>query len=409
MIGTLLPFEEARSQVLAGAARLGVERVATAEAAGRYLAEDLVAREPMPAFTYSAVDGYALATAELGARGADGRLCLPIAGESRAGGALPARVAGTACRIFTGAELAPGTDAVLMQEDVERDGDTIAFAAPPGRGANVRQAGSDLATGELALAAGLRLHPGRLALCAALDRAHLVVARRPVVSVLSTGDELRAPGEPGDRRSIPDSNSFALGAIGRAAGAVTRVLPPLCDDRVTTARAIADGLAGCDLLITVGGVSVGDHDWVRPALADAGVELAFWGVAMKPGKPTAYGALGARRVLCVPGNPGAATLAFLLFGVPLLRALQGDPTPVPVPVTLPVRGSFRRKAGRMEFLRAALERSGGEDTAVLEPNQASGAVVSFARADALVLVTAETTALRDGERHPVLRLGEVWA
>ncbi|MBI4950966.1 MAG: molybdopterin molybdotransferase MoeA [Myxococcales bacterium] len=408
----MISFEEALERTLAGAGRLGVERVPTADAAGRVLARDLTSPRPMPAFTYSAVDGYGVCAAELAGAAPH---TLRVAGESRAGGALPAHAPGCATRIFTGAELPVGVDTVIMQEAVERAGELVTLGKTPKAGANVRHAGEDVAEGALALATGTRLHPGAVALAAALDHAHLYVGRRPVVAILPTGDELRAPGDPagaGDTRSIPDSNSFALAAIARAAGAIVRSLPPLCDEDAATEAALREALVAADLCVTIGGVSVGDHDRVRPALDACGIELAYWGVAIKPGKPTAFGrradGTGAR-VLSVPGNPAAATVVFTLLGVPLLRALQGDAHPVPAPTRLPVRGALRHTPGRMELLRARLVHEAGDEIAVLAANQASGAVVGFAHADALVVVPRESDAVHDGERLPVYRLRELWS
>ena len=218
----MLSSAEALSRILDGVPRAGVERVPLAAALGRVLAEPLVAREPLPGFDYSAMDGYALAAAGLAD---DGPYLLPVVGESRTGGEVTPLVRGTACRIFTGARLPPGADCVVMQEDVEREGETIRLSARPRLGDHVRRAGEDLAAGAQALPAGTRLGPGQLGLAAALDRAHLLVARRPRVSILCTGDELRSPGDPARDGSIPESNGAALAAQVMAAGGEPILLP----------------------------------------------------------------------------------------------------------------------------------------------------------------------------------------
>jgi molybdopterin molybdotransferase len=196
--------------------------------------------------------------------------------------------------------------------------------------------------------------------------------------------------------------------VARRLGAVTRLGPFVRDDREAAARAIADALAGSDVVVTVGGVSVGDHDVIRPALEDAGVALEFHRVAMKPGKPLAVGTRGSTVVLGLPGNPASASLTFLLFGVPLLRAMQGERDVLPARIRVRVQGTIERAPGRTEFLRARLQ-PGPAPRAVLARNQASGAVTSFADADALVIVPAETTLVRDGDELDALRIADLWA
>jgi molybdopterin molybdotransferase len=217
------------------------------------------------------------------------------------------------------------------------------------------------------------------------------------VSVLCSGDELRSPGEPGRAGSIAESNGYFVAATARAAGAIARIGPFVRDDREAATRSVAEALRGSDMVVTIGGVSVGDHDVIRPALEAAGVTLDFWRVAIKPGKPLAVGRCGATHVLGLPGNPASASLTFLLFGVPLLRALQGDVAPLPARIRARVIGSLRRKPGREEFLRARLEMVEGEPRARLLANQASGAVTSFAEADTLVVVPADRERVDDGE------------
>ncbi|MGK4006114.1 gephyrin-like molybdotransferase Glp [Sorangium sp. So ce1036] len=405
----MIPFEEALARLLATAVPVGPERVPLEEAAGRVLAEDLVAAEPMPAFDYSAMDGYAVASAELTG---GGPFTLPVRGESAAGGPLPTLEPGTACRIFTGARLPPGSDAIVPQEDAPRSGDEITLREAPRAGAWVRRRGADLAEGAVALRRGARLSPGRVALAAALDRPSLFVARRPVVTVLCSGDELRPPGSPGPAGSVPESNGYFVAATARAAGAAVRVAPFVPDDAARATGAVATALRGSDLVVTVGGVSVGDRDVVRPALEAAGVTLDFWRVAIKPGKPLAVGRAelargGAVHVLGLPGNPASASLTFALFGVPLLRALQGDAAPLPPRVIVRAAGALRRQTGRAEFLRARLEISSGELVARIAPNQASGAVTSFAEADALVIVPADRDRVDEGDRLEAIRLAEI--
>lgn len=400
----MIRFEEALERLLHGVRPAGAERVGIEDAPGRVLAEDVIAGFDLPAFDHSAMDGYAFAAADFTG---PGPWEMPLRGESAAGGALPVLERGTACRIFTGARLPVGSDTVVPQEDVERSAASVRVARAPAAGQWVRRKGADLAQGAVALARGTRMHAGHAALAAGVDRPTLLVARRPLVTVLCTGDELRAPGERGPEGSIPESNGTFVACAGRAAGAIVRVAPFVRDDLGAAERAVREALSGSDLLVTIGGVSVGDRDVMKAALEEAGVELDFWRVAIKPGKPLCVGREGGTTVLGLPGNPASASLTFLLFGVPLLRATQGDREPLPPRWRLPVEGSLKRAAGRMEFLRARIAMSGGSARAVLLANQASGAVTSFADADALVVVPAERERVEHGEIMDVIRIADI--
>lgn len=400
----MIRFDEAQERLLRGARTLGAERVAVDASPGRVLAEDVIAGRDMPAFDHSSMDGYTFAAADFAGAGP---FDLPLRGESAAGGGLPVFERGTACRIFTGARLPDGCDSVVPQEEVERDGERVRLTRAPTPGAWVRKRGADLAAGAIAIGRGARLTPGSAALAAALDRPTVLVARRPLVTVLCSGDELRAPGEPGPEGSIAESNGVFVAAAASAAGAIVRLAPYVRDDLEAANRAVREALAGSDLLVTIGGVSVGDRDVMKAALEEAGVALDFWRVAIKPGKPLCVGRSGATIALGLPGNPASASLTFLLFGVPLLRAMQGDREPLPVRWRLPIEGAIKRSAGRMEFVRARIVVSGGAPRAVLLPNQASGAVTSFADADALVVVPAERERVESGELLEVVRIADI--
>lgn len=393
----MLSFDEARERVLRDIAPLGKERVPLAEALGRVLAEALTATQPMPAFDYSAMDGYAVRSADFSGAGP---WLLPVVGESRTGGTPPELAAGAACRIFTGAALPLGADAVVMQEEVERDGDRARFASRPAAGSHVRQRGEDLDVGGLGLAAGTRLGPAQIGLAAAMDRGELPVFVRPRVSILCTGDELRAPGSPARPGSIPESNGQALSAMLRVLGAAPRLLPYVRDDREATLAAVRDALCGADLLLTVGGVSVGEHDLVRPALEAAGASLDFWKVAIRPGKPLVFGRCGATRILGLPGNPVSAQVTFALFGAPLVRMLAGDRKPLPGFRRARLTQAVRQKPGRMSFVRGTLD----GDAVTPLPNQASGAPTSMAWADCLLVVPAESEGFAAGAEVSVLAL-----
>jgi molybdopterin molybdotransferase len=399
----MISFEEARSLVLSNVEPVADERVILEHAAGRVLARPVVARDPFHAFSASAMDGYAMATASW--RGA-GPWTAEVVGESRTGCLPTPLVPGTVCRIFTGAALPEGADAVVMQENIARDGNRMTFTAVPRPGAHVRRAGEDLERGQVAIEPGTRLGPFHLALAASLDHPELVVARRPQVTIVCTGDELRAPGEPARPGSIAECNSIGLRALAEQAGAVARIAPIVQDDREAARSSIARALDDSDLLVTVGGVSVGDHDVVRPALEDAGVKLDFWKVAIKPGKPLALGRAARARVLALPGNPASSLVTFSLFALPLLRAMQGDGRPTPGMIKAALAAAITRSPGRLEFMRARLSSIDGRLVAETLANQSSGAVTSMAWADALAVVAADVTSLPQGAVVDVLRLAD---
>jgi molybdopterin molybdotransferase len=403
----VLSFEEARERVLALAPRLCAERVGLDEVCGRVLAEPVLAREDMPAFDYSAMDGYAVQIASLG----EGTSRLPLLGESRAGSAAFTLAPGSTSRIFTGAPIPDGADAVVMQENIERDGETVVFRERPRAGANIRRRGEDLARGATAILAGTRLRPTHVGLAAACDLAWLSVARRPVVALLGTGDELRPPGlaREGPGKSIPESNGPALRAMATRAGAHARVLPFAPDDRAKMALAFEGALRGTDLLVSIGGVSVGDHDLVRPVLEDLGARIDFWKVAIKPGKPLLVGTRGDAVVLGLPGNPVSAMVTFALFGVPLLRAMQGDTRPFPSPMRARASRDIAHQPGRLDFVRVTIAREADGLVATPVKSQSSGAPSSAADADALLCIEAERGGLKAGDTADILWLDELSA
>lgn len=395
---------------MAAARDVGVEQASIASAGGRVLRKDVLARASLPRFDASAMDGYAVATADFPEADdfpSKEQFSLRVAGESRAGGDAGVLASRCACRIFTGAPLPVRADAVIMQENVRRDADAIFFQARPKPWQHVRRLGEDMKLGERALASGTRLSAGALALAAMVDQAELTVSRRPRVTILSTGDELRAPGSADAFGSIPESNSPAVAHLALAAGADVIIAPVVRDDPEEIRQAIADALSSCDLLVTVGGVSVGDHDHVKPALEAAGVHLDFWKVAIKPGKPLVVGHNDSAHVLGLPGNPASAIVTFALFGVPLLRAMQRDAQPLPfvVPARL---GKARAKAkDRLEIARVRLTRDGANLVATPHDNQASGAATALAESDGLALLPPGDGTWEAGASVDVIRWNDV--
>jgi molybdopterin molybdotransferase len=406
----MLRFEEALARILAlGTPPLASEDVPLEDAEGRVLAEDLKASVDLPAFDYSSMDGYAVRMRDL-AGAAPFRV--PVRGESRTGAVPDALEAGTAMRIFTGAAIPAGADAVVMQENVARDGDVAVIAAQPRPGQNVRRRGADIAAGRVALAKGVRLRPAHLSLAAAIDRAHVPVAIRPIVTILATGDELRRPGTDAVPGTIPESNTIALRAMARRAGAQTRAQPYVRDERAATERAFAAALDESDVLVTIGGVSVGDHDLVRPALEAVGVKLDFWRVAIKPGKPLAIGRFprsGRRDAIVVglPGNPASAMITFAIFGVALLRAMQGDAKPFPAFARARMTRPHAHDPGRLELARAVITQADHGYSVTTLGNQASGAVTTMAQADALVCIPEAATGIGAGDDVDVLLMSDL--
>lgn len=398
----MLTFEDAQAALLTMANEPSAEPVALAHAAGRVLLEDVVAPADSPAFDASMMDGYAVRApdAHAGAR-------LVVRGESKTGAPFSGVVApGSACRIFTGAVMPSGADAVVMQEDVTREGDeaVVGRAAKPGQ--HVRKRAEDLRAGDVAIAMGTRLGPAHLSLAATMERRELVVARAPRVSLLATGDELRDPGTPGPAGSIPESNGVAIAAMARRAGAVVTELPRMKDDLTAMTDALSRALSSCDVLVTIGGVSVGEHDVVKPALLAAGASIDFWRVAIKPGKPLCVGRKGDAIVVGLPGNPASAMVTFALFGLPLLRGMQGDRSPWPAPLRLPLAHALDRPPptpGRLEFARATIDAG----HVSLVAHQSSGSSLGVARAHALAAIPAECTHLDRGAAVDVYPFSEL--
>lgn len=395
-----LTVADARARMLADAAPLGVEEVDLARSIGRVLAAPVVADRDQPPFDASAMDGWAVRRADL----APGNR-FRVTGESAAGRAhLRLVEAGQAVRIFTGAAVPPGADLVVIQENATRDGDGVIFQIdrepPP---SNIRPAGGDFRAGDVLLAAGTRVDAWTLALAAAAGWPRLDVARRPRVAILATGDEIVPPGHVPAPDQIFESGSFALAALVQAWGGEAVRLKAQADDLTAIAAAVKDAQA--DLIVTVGGASVGDHDLVKPALETLGLALRVETIAVRPGKPTWFGTLGdGRRVLGLPGNPASALVCAELFLRPLLAALTGaDPA---LPVTAGVLAQALPANGpREHWMRAARAVDAlGRVMVTPFPDQDSSLVGVFSRADCLVIRPAGAAAAAAGDVVDLLPL-----
>ncbi|HEX7874767.1 MAG TPA: gephyrin-like molybdotransferase Glp [Sphingobium sp.] len=373
---SLLPVEEAQARLLTRAAPLPIEAVSLLAARGRYLAEPVVALRDQPWADLSAMDGYAIRHADLPGP-------WRLVGESRAGGTPPTEVLepGTTLRIFTGAPLPPGADAVLVQEEAGADGECITLTGDgPGHvGRNVRPRGSDFATGASLLEDGIRIGASQIALAAMAGHATLPVRRAPRVAILSTGDELVPVGAPLRPGQIPASNDIMLAAMLAAEGAEVIDIG-LVPDRLEAVTAAFRAGAEADIIVSTGGASVGDHDLVAPGIQAAGGSLDFWKIALRPGKPLMAGQLGDAIVLGLPGNPVSAFVTATLFLLPLVRQLSGATSPLPPVVTLPSDVPFKPGGVRAEYLRARIESGrvidvAGRDSAALRPLAHSNALV----------------------------------
>ncbi len=380
---SLISITDARQRVLDAAHRLGTETVELDDALGRVLAQDVTAAGDVPPFPCSAMDGYAVIAGDAGRT-------LRIVGESRAGTPTSHRLTeDEAVRISTGAAIPPGATAVIPQENVELNGgDAIHTNSVAASGEHIRGAGEDMRAQTVVLRAGTLLGPVALGAAAAAGVGSVIAARRPRVSVLCTGDELRAPGEPLGPGEIHNSNAPMLTGLAQHAGAVTTPACRLPDDRDATTTGIGEALAHSDVVIISGGVSVGPHDHVKPALDALGVDEVFWSVALQPGKPTWFGvpAAGHPLVFGLPGNPVSAVVTFSLFVAPALAALQGALAPGPPRATAVLGVDVMGNPRRDQMIRVRLADEGGVTRAYPNGAQGSHILTSLLGADALALI-----------------------
>ena len=402
---SLKPVAEALAAVLAEARRTETETVPLAEASGRTLAERLAAKRTQPPFDVSAMDGYAVCAADTAAPPAR----LSLAGESAAGRRFSGRIsAGECARIFTGAPVPDGADAILIQENAKAHGADITALEAVAAGRHIRRAGYDFTKGQELLAAGRRLNARDLGLAAAMDHAAVSVFRKPRIAILATGDELVMPGEAAGPDQITASNTFAVAAMAASAGGEPRDLGIARDTLASLDEAINRALSWkADALVTLGGASAGDHDLVREALTARGMTLGFWKIAMRPGKPLMFGRLGGMLALGLPGNPVSSIVCAELFLKPLIRALSGDPEAGADRSEEAVLGrDLPANDQRQDYLRASLSRgTAGALVATPFARQDSSLLADIAKAEALVIRAPFAAAAKAGERVSVIRLG----
>lgn len=371
----------------------GYQQVALRQALDRVLAEPIISPIDVPAHTNSAMDGYALDGADLPAEGPVELIVLgtALAGAPYAGQVTP----GTAVRIMTGAVLPEGADTVVMQEHAERSGERVRIGPGHRPGQNVRRAGEDLARGAVVLEPGVRLHPAELGLLASLGVAEVRVWRRPRVAFFSTGDELRSIGQALAAGEIYDSNRYTLYGMLTRLGAEVIDMGVVRDDPAALHRAFQDA-AAADAVITSGGVSVGEADFVKDILADLGA-VDFWKIAMKPGRPLAFGRVGGAVFFGLPGNPVSVMVTFYQFVLPALRRMMGQKDVAPVRVRVPCRNRLKKRPGRTEFQRGVLEWGADGALAVTSTGeQGSGILSSMSRANCFIVLPHEAGNLEAG-------------
>lgn len=400
----LKPLDDALAELLAQAAPLaGSDRVSTFDADGRVLAQAAVSPLQVPPQDNSAMDGYAVRSADITAAGVE----LPVSQRIAAGQAGAPLATGTAARIFTGAPVPAGADAIVMQEDCETlDEGRVRINAVPADGQWIRRAGEDITLGAQVLAAGTRLTPAALGLAASMGLAELQVARRPRVALFSTGDELVMPGELPPERMPPgaiyNSNRFVLRALLLRLGCEVTDLGIVPDQREATVAALRQASAGHDLILTSGGVSVGEEDHIKPAVQSLG-SLDLWQIAIKPGKPFAYGRIGGTHFMGLPGNPVSSLITFCLLVRPFLLRLQGVQDVAPKAIAASAGFDWPRADKRREFLRV---RHAADGSLELFTNQSSGVLTSAVWGDGVVDNPAGQTIAR-GDRVRFLPFTEL--
>lgn len=406
MADAMISVAEARARILAAVKPLPAETVSVAEAVGRVTAIDIVARRTQPPMAVSAMDGWACRSADVTTVPAK----LVEIGYVPAGAAFDGTVgAGQAVRIFTGAPVPAGADCIVIQEDVDAAGKSLTVREGAKAGTYVRPAGLDFKAGEIGVPAGRRLTPADIGLVAAMNWPWLEVHRRPRIAMIATGDELARPGEPIGPNQIVSSNALALAALIREAGGIPIDLG-IARDEEASLSAMADGARGADMLVTLGGASVGEHDLVRKVLGARGLALDFWRIAMRPGKPLMFGRIDNAALLGLPGNPVSSLVCATLFLVPALRALQGEAPESRPPLTAKLGRDLPENDGREDYLRSTLSyEADGTPVATPFDKQDSSMLSRLARADCLVVRAPRAPAAKAGSRVAIVPLGSAGA
>ena len=395
----MISVEEALSRLLAPLETLPPEQVSIVEVLGRVLAEDVAARRTQPPFAVSAMDGYAVRAEDVAAVPVELRIVAEVPAGAGFGGHVGPR---ETARIFTGAPLPAGTDTIVIQEDTQRDGDRVQVLEGAPRGRYVRREGLDFAEGDILLKAGRRLTARDIGLVAAMNRPWLFVHRQPRIGILSTGDEIVMPGDPIGPHQIVSSNSLALSAFVTACGGIPVSVGNAPDDPEAL-RQIAAATRGVDLLVTTGGASVGEHDLVRDVLGSDGLELDFWQIAMRPGKPLMVGSYRGTPMVGLPGNPVSTLVCALLFLRPALERLSGASTPAEAAPTARLGAALPKNDRRQDYLRSRLARAADGVLEVFPFEvQDSSMMRLLSEADCLVVRPPNAPAIAAGATVPIV-------
>jgi molybdopterin molybdotransferase len=398
---SLLPVDAALAQILKGVKPLGSDDVPLTNASGRVLSEGLKAERAQPPFAASAMDGYAVRAADI----ANVPATLAVIGEAPAGHGFSGRVSrGKAVRIFTGAPVPKGADTIVIQENTQTDdAGTVTVLETAAQGSFIRAAGLDFRKGETLLPRHTLMGARQIGLAAAMNHARVPVVRRPSVALLATGDELVEPGSTPRDDQIISSNTLAIAAMVARCGGEPLDLG-IIPDRASRIEKAIERAAGADILVTIGGASVGDHDLVQAAMQKCGVEIGFWKIAMRPGKPLMFGRRGEQRVIGLPGNPVSAMVCTRLFILPLITKMTGDPRSFG-PVAAVLGAGMSRNDQRQDYIRATLTRGNeGRLVATPFPRQDSSMQRVFAQADCLIVRPPQVPAAEAGEQVQVLLL-----
>ena len=399
----MIPVAEAIARITGAFDPLAAETVSLAEASGRVLAEDVIARTTQPPFDVSAMDGYAVRAADIPVAPAT----LTQIGAVPAGQNFDGQVgAGETVRIFTGSRMPPGADTVVIQENTTTDDDQITISVVPKKGQFIRPGGLDFRAGEVGLKAGQRLSPRAIGFAASMNHPWLSVRRKPRVAILATGDEIVMPGEPISANQIVSSNSHALAAAVQSYGGESFSLGIAPDERQGL-KAMAARARGADILVTTGGASVGDHDLVQSVLGEIGLELDFWKIAMRPGKPLIFGRIGDTRLLGLPGNPVSSLVCALIFLRPAILRMLGLSNTETTLLPARIDSALAANDERQDYLRATLNRS--EDGALgVSPfkRQDSSMMSLLAGSEALIVRPPFDPAVSEGDRVNIIPLSD---
>ena len=400
----MLEIGEAQRRVLEEIPVLGVERIHIMEALGRVLAQDVQAVRNVPSSDNSAMDGYSLIHADIAGANSANPKRVKVIGESPAGRPFFGGVSrGESVRIFTGGTIPEGADTVIMIEDTQKDGEDIICLNDPGAGAHIRPEGEDVKGGEVVLHKGDIIRPPEVGMLATLGHAYVYVYQRPIVAILSTGDELVDLDEPFSKGKVVCSNSYSLAAQVAECGAIPLSLG-IASDQADDQRSKLSGGMRADVLLTSGGVSVGKYDLVKGTLTELGMEVKFWKVAMKPGKPLVFGSLGGKPVFGLPGNPTSAMISFEQFVRPALLKMMGHVNLYRPLIEATLAEDIRISAGRLHLIRCKLFDRDGQLMAVTTGTQSSGALRSMVLADGLIMLPPDKVPFKAGDKVKIQSL-----